>query len=259
MKEEVSFLEKESKGYPLKLYVNGICLDDAIDGFNTLNVFGRTVAHKKVNITEGTDNGGFMSSNRYKTRKLTVEYWIKAKDNKALIKGFEKLNKILEGDNLDIVVNDEKFHYFGVVSEFGEINDTTNWIYSKFDIVCLDPFKYSDIYSIKFDRVTNFPYLFLHETIPDSIEVDLKGDCDIVKITNTTNGKSIILNGRFKNGDNILVDIKNSTVVYNRRNNLNMLNLLSDFEDFTINFDDEIVVVGSSSDSCTIKFRERRL
>lgn len=259
MKEEIGFIKKQALGFPLKLYVNGISLSDEIEGFELLNVFGRTTAQKKVEVQEGNADGGFLVSNKYSTRKLTIQYWIKADTNKQFIESFEKLNKLLRGDVLDIMVNDEKFHYYGVLFSIEEIDDTTNWQNASFEIICSDPYKYSDEYRLKFERKTNFPYSFLYDVIPDSISLTINGSCETIKVTNVKNGKAIILNGRFSAEDNILIDIKNNNVVYNRQNNLHILNLLSDFEDFSMNYNDEIVVTGSASDSCEVIFRERRL
>lgn len=255
--KELDVLKETICNQRLRLLVNDRCLDDIIEGFKTLNIFGRTIAKKNVSVSDSdVFDGGYITSNTYSPRIITVEYLLKGRSNSDFIRKFELLNFYLRG-NLKLKVSDDSFYYYGVLKDITDIEDVTNWVVGKFEIICCDPYKYSDDFSISFDTSYRFTRLYMYEAILESVMIAPNKSSDGVSIKNKRNGKQIKIEGPISQGDKIKINCLEQKITINNQNALNRLNIISNLEDFELKLDDLITI--SVSGECKISFRERRL
>lgn len=125
--------------------INGVYLEDEIDGYRTLYVKGREALSPEVEIGEvGVRNGAYLKNRRFPARVLTIGYQIVANSNSEFNTAFQKLNDLLNVEDAEIIFADETDKYLtGTPSGYEEIPTGQLSVKSEFNIVCTDPFKYS--------------------------------------------------------------------------------------------------------------------
>lgn len=250
-KRSIERLDKRN----IKTYIDGKCLEDNIEGFVVDAVFGRSVVKRDSSI-QTSDTGAYVRYNKFDKRDITVVYNLKAKDNTTLMRRFETLNMLLETDSKDVEVrfSDDKYVYYGQVTEVDFFEDTTNWVVGRFTITCCDCKKYGDTVEIK--NLTKFNYSHLYSVVPDKFVIHCTVDSDKVRIDNTSNSGFIEIQGVYKAGDTVVIDVRNQSIMKGSENYLKYLNIGSNLEDFRLRHNDVI-----SCTNCTvdITYREVRI
>lgn len=124
---------------------NGVYLEDEIPGYRTLYVQGRELMEAEVEDQEITGiDGSVYYGKTYPPRTITVGYQLIAEDNNAFRTAFNKMNKILHAEQVQIIFADETDKYFVGTKVGSESPDPgMNAIVSEFEIYCPDPRKYS--------------------------------------------------------------------------------------------------------------------
>lgn len=127
------------------LKINGSFIEEQIPEYRTLYVYGREVLSPEIESQEtGIRDGSDFKSRRYPARVITVGYQLITDSNTRFRSAYNELCSILNVEDAELIFNDELDKYFtGTPSEFGEVKPGTNAITSEFDILCMDPFKYS--------------------------------------------------------------------------------------------------------------------
>lgn len=124
---------------------NGVYLEDEIPGYKTLYVYGRELMENDIKDEEITGiDGSIYYGKTYPPRTIIVGYQLIAEDNAAFRQAYNKMNKILSAEQVQIVFNDEQDKYFVGTKRGAETPDPgSNSIVSEFEIYCPDPRKYA--------------------------------------------------------------------------------------------------------------------
>ncbi len=125
--------------------INGEFIENQIEGYRTLTVEGREALSPEISFFEtGIRDGSVRKSRRYPARTIRITYQLKAKTNEEFRAAYNKLGQILDVEDAILIFNDEtdKF-YKGTPAAIGEVPPGKNTVIGEFEILCLDPFKYS--------------------------------------------------------------------------------------------------------------------
>lgn len=127
------------------LQINGSYIEDQISGYRTLSVQGREALSPELETFEtGVRDGSTLKSKRYPARIITVKYQLIAESNEAFREAYNKLGGILDVENAQLIFNDEQDKYFtGTPCGIEAVEPGRNAVVGTFDILCIDPFKYS--------------------------------------------------------------------------------------------------------------------
>lgn len=127
------------------LQINGEYIEHLIDGYRTLSVSGREALSSEIETTEtGIRDGSTKKSKRYPARTIIVKYQLLAATNEAFREAYNKLGGILNVEDAELIFNDEQDKFYtGTPSAIGEVEPGTNKVIGEFEILCVDPFKYS--------------------------------------------------------------------------------------------------------------------
>ena len=127
------------------LQINGSYIEDQISGYRTLSVQGREALSPELETFEtGVRDGSTMKSKRYPARIITVKYQLIAKSNAEFREAYNKLGGILDVENAQLIFRDEQDKYFtGTPCGIEAVEPGRNAVVGTFDILCIDPFKYS--------------------------------------------------------------------------------------------------------------------
>ena len=136
---EVAILPSEA------LRINGQYIENLIQGYRTLNVQGREALSAELDYFEtGVRDGSKLKSKRYPARIITVSYQLIAESNEAFREAYNQLGQILNVEDAELIFNDEKDKYYiGTPETIGAVPPGRNAVTGEFEILCLDPFKYS--------------------------------------------------------------------------------------------------------------------
>lgn len=129
------------------LKINGKYIENEIIGYRTLNVQGReALSPDVVTYTTGARDGSRLQSRRYPERIITVTYQIVAETNEAFRAAYNKLGRILDVQDAELIFNDEPDKFFvGTPCIIDSVEPGRNAVVGNFEILCADPFKYSVI------------------------------------------------------------------------------------------------------------------
>lgn len=153
---------------------NGIYLENEIDGYRTLSVTGRELMECKVKDVEidGADGSYY----RYKTtptRTITVRYQLLARGSREFREAFNKMNKLLSGEQVKVIFNDETDKYFiGTKTSNTQVDGGTNNVIGEIEIYCTDPCKYSTTEK-EFTATDGVLNIVNEGTVPVSIDYDI--------------------------------------------------------------------------------------
>lgn len=123
----------------------GVYLENEIEGYRTLYVTGRELygAEIKEQSTDTIDGSNYIAR-RYPPRTITVAYQLLATSDKAFRDAYNKMNRLLNGEQVKVIFNDEPDKYFiGTKKGITQNEKGTNFVVGEIEIYCTDPIKYS--------------------------------------------------------------------------------------------------------------------
>lgn len=181
--------------------INGEYIEKKVNGYRTLYVKGRGILAPELGTYEtGVRDGSTLKSKRYPARTITVGYQLIAQTDAAFRSAYNILNTILDVEEAEIIFNDEPDKFFiGTPSAAEEVAPGSNAVTGEFEILCVDPFKYSTTeYEVSptLDDGTTFgidyhgtyrSYPILEAAFPDEDEdngLTGNGDCGYVAFFN---------------------------------------------------------------------------
>lgn len=154
---------------------NGVYLENEIDGYRTLSVTGRELMESEVTDQEVDGMDG--SYYRYKTtpaRTITVKYQLRARGSREYREAYNKMNKLLSGEQVKIIFNDESDKYFiGTKTSNTQVDGGTNNVIGEIEIYCTDPCKYSTTEK-EFTATDGVLNIVNEGTVPASIDYDVQ-------------------------------------------------------------------------------------
>lgn len=154
---------------------NGVYLENEIDGYRTLSVTGRELMESEVKHTEidGMDGSYY----RYKTtpaRTITVKYQLRARGSREFREAYNKMNKLLSGEQVKVVFNDESDKYFiGTKTSNTQVDGGSNNVIGEIEIYCSDPCKYSTTEK-EFTDTDGVLNIVNEGTVPVSIDYEVQ-------------------------------------------------------------------------------------
>lgn len=153
---------------------NGVYLENEIDGYRTLSVTGRELMESEV--TDQEIDGMDGSYYRYKTtpaRTITVRYQLLARGSREFRDAFNKMNKLLSGEQVKVIFNDESDKYFiGTKTSNTQVDGGSNNVIGEIEIYCSDPRKYSTTEK-EFTATDGVLNIVNEGTVPVSIDYDI--------------------------------------------------------------------------------------
>lgn len=154
---------------------NGVYLENEIDGYRTLSVTGRELMESEV--TDQEIDGMDGSYYRYKTtpaRTITVRYQLLARGSREFREAYNKMNKLLSGEQVKVIFNDESDKYFiGTKTSNTQVDGGSNNVIGEIEIYCSDPCKYSTTEK-EFTAIDGVLNIVNEGTIPVSIDYDIQ-------------------------------------------------------------------------------------
>ena len=126
--------------------VNGTFIEDMIPGYHTLNADGQKNLIEKELFTADANirSGAIFINSRYPERTINIEYFIEGTGWEDLQEKYTNLMKVLDMEDVQIIFNGESDKFIkGYFAAETEIETTTITRHGNFNIVCLNPFKYS--------------------------------------------------------------------------------------------------------------------
>lgn len=154
---------------------NGVYLENEIDGYRTLSVTGRELMESEV--TDQEIDGMDGSYYRYKTtpaRTITVKYQFRARGSREYREAYNKMNKLLSGEQVKVIFNDESDKYFiGTKTSNTQVDGGSNNVIGEIEIYCSDPRKYSTTEK-EFTATDGVLNIVNEGTVPVSIDYDVQ-------------------------------------------------------------------------------------
>lgn len=154
---------------------NGVYLENEIDGYRTLSVTGRELMESEVTDQEVDGMDG--SYYRYKTtpaRTITVKYQLRARGSREYREAYNKMNKLLSGEQVKVIFNDESDKYFiGTKTSNTQVDGGSNNVIGEIEIYCSDPHKYSTTEK-EFNAIDGVLNIVNEGTVPVSIDYDVQ-------------------------------------------------------------------------------------
>lgn len=223
------------------MFYDGILLEDKIEGYQTLSVNGREMLSLDVQ-TDSVLNGVLINSQRLNSRTLTIKYKLDCKTAEEVQEKYKLLMQLLYREkNIEIKFYDEaEWNYYGRYISSDEVDGSSNSIVSSFSILCESPFKYTKEHASK-GQIASQDYFRL---IPTRFTVVTNQVNEI----SVTNGKETIkISGKpFNKGDILVFDFLQGIVFLNGENQTKLLDLTSDFKNFTLKNKDSVTCTGGT-------------
>ena len=125
--------------------INNKYLENEIPGYRTLWVKGRESLSPDIKTLDVTSrDGARLKYRRFPVRTITVGYQLIASSVEDFRLKYNKLGGILNVEDAELIFNDEKDKFFiGTPSKIGDVPEGRLSIEAEFEIMCLNPFKYS--------------------------------------------------------------------------------------------------------------------
>lgn len=234
-----------------QMVFNGVNLDKELTTsdveFVTLNINGRGLANYTSNVVDipGLD-GGLYKGAYLETRTLEVEVQLEAVNTDLFISAFEKLNKIFRTvGEVPIQFTDEPdITYYGRFVSGNQPKEDSNSQVFTMTFVCSDPFKEMATQTINY---TNASTMTVNSDYPVKpyLEIIFPEVTNEFKVHNTTQDLTIDykkVDGLNTKAYHLEIDDNRIHRSSNETDGYNGLVISSDWEDFTIETGDQIVI-----------------
>lgn len=155
------------------VFINGVSLDNTLEGFRTMYVEGRESLENELNelTVEGID-GSALQSHRTISRTLTIAFKVFGDDSTQFEERYRKIAKALNCGMAKWSFNDEpNLYYNGILKkiEAPEAHATSQMITT--EIYCPDPYKYSS--TLKSFTASNGVLTIENDGFPAEIEYEI--------------------------------------------------------------------------------------
>lgn len=229
---------------------NGKIFELELDGYETLNVYGREMLSNEISSEAYPKRSGsrFLGV-RQGSRELEIEYQLAAETPKEMQDKFDKLRELLYSkEEVSIYfADDPDYTYYGIYSGSETIDPSKLNIVGRFTLFCSDPYKYADAVETSGEVGIKSVY----EIVPELITVQIGQAVNNLEITNGR--ETISLTGAFNAGSLVEIDVTEQNLFINGAKRPDYIDLHSDFENFTVQYGD---IVTASSGELTLKLRE---
>lgn len=277
------FRNIDQHAYPIEskaqTIIDGINLDETINGFMTLAVYGRELVGRNIETAEfrkvqtGTGMRTYANKNKntssyesrfisssIASREFTIKFVLKAKDEEDYFSKFEELNFYLDKEDVQIRFTDDiNFYYWGTVTkvENPQVDNLQAICSISFEVS--NPFKFRvDSEKINFNTKTKIKKDTRYPLKIEKIKIDLKTSGNKLILKNLTDGRRIIFDKNFAAGDFIIIDFNDWSIRGKGDENFyKYLDIHSQLEEFAINTYDEIET--NLNCDVEIEYREVRL
>lgn len=210
---------------------NGRYIEEVVEGYRTLNVSGReTLGYDIQSERRSHGHGSIRYGKSLPSRIIAVQYLLKADNPEQLQYRFDELRKALYSKDVVpvIFVDEPGVTYYGELENAETVPADRLSVISTFNIFCPDPFKYRNAVVTDGEVITDTFY----PTVPQQILVTTSTATNAIDISN---GEQVIqLRGEVNAGTDIHIDIENQSVYANGVERLDLIDLHSDFENFTV-------------------------
>lgn len=125
--------------------INGEYIEEQLPGYRTLYTEGREMLESEVTeIQIGSQNGSRYQYKRDTSREIVVHYQILSSSPEDFRKKFNKLARILDQEQMQVIFADEDDKYFiGTKTSFDAPDPGRLNAKGSYTIYCTDPYKYS--------------------------------------------------------------------------------------------------------------------
>lgn len=258
--------------------IDGINLDRTIEGFQTLTVQGRELVgrdlesrnYKTIRAGKKTQTArnyrqslapNVLISSTMTSRTIVVRFEIKAKSDGIFRRIWERLNLLVNKEEVSIIFSDDPdYYYTGTLTQIEEVNPGSNHIHSSFQYECMDPFKYRiRPQTLQFLTSASFPVVADYPVIIEEIRIKPRDTASTnLRITNQTTGSFLQIDRQTLANTEIVIDLLTPDVrTAAGLDRMADLNLFSDLEDFSVELGD-IVQTNVAAD-VWISYRRRML
>lgn len=261
----------------LHTIINGVNLDTKIKGFQTLKVSGRELVgrdiesrnYKSMRAGKRTQTSrnyrqklatNVLISSTLTSRPLEIIYKLEADTPERFREAFEYLNYYINQEEVPIIFTDDpEFYYTGTLTQVETPEPGSNHIVSSFQFECMDAFKYATIpQTWEFEHSGKFMQMSLYPVILEKIEIKALTNATTIIITNKNTGQFIRVDGSLNSGDHFTIDFTNAEIrLFNGQDITSSLYLLSDFEDFSVEYGETLETNINAAVKMT--YRQRRL
>lgn len=142
---DVTEIQDEFFTSPDSFTINGVLPESKILGYHTLNVSGREmlsseVGEKDISHADGT----IYLYKRDLPRELVVTYQLIAPNPEEFMRRFNALCAMLNGEQMQIIFNDEQDKYFTATKSSVELPEPGRLaVTGTYTLYCTDPYKYA--------------------------------------------------------------------------------------------------------------------
>ncbi len=271
------FRNIDEHSYPIEsrvqTIIDGVNLDEKINGFMTLAVYGRELVGRNVEIDEfrkiqtasGIKNYATSYENRFVSsniapREFTVKFLLKANNDYDYVKKFGILNYYLDKEDVKIKFTDNlDYYYWGTVTKVENPQINNLQAICSFSIEVSNPFKFKvDAEKIEFEKTFKFKKKTIYPVKIENVNIKLKEAGQKLIFKNITDGREIIFDKNFNAGDVVNIDFTTWEITGKGNENFyKYLDIHSRLEEFTI-ADDDTIQTNLNAD-VVVTFREVRL
>ena len=228
---------------------NGKVIENEIRGYQTLFVSGREIARKSLlkQDIDGRD-GVMVLAEKLSPRSIFVKYILEGDSAGAFRNKYNKLNILLQGNDVPITFADEPSHtFYGTVEDAEKVANGALVAISSFSIFCADPFKYGIDTSISGTGQVTIKKELPYEVLPTEIIITPLERVSKITVKNNKTGMQIVVENTFDGNTPLYIRNKIGEIVYKGIKRPDIMHWSSDFEDFLLHNDDVVSVIPATA------------
>lgn len=244
----------------IEIMIDGVTLDRAIEGYQTLTVQGRELVGRDIESrnyktmragskTQTSRNSrtslapNVLMSSNFTTRTLVIAYELQASNDWEFRRLWERMNLLVNKEEVQISFSDDPdFYYIGTLSQIEEVNPDSNHVHSSFQIECMDPFKHrKQEQTWSFLTAADFPQVAEYPVVIEEVRITPRVAAWPIRISNETTGAFLQIDRQFTAGTAVVIDLINAEA--HTSAGLDLMpyhNVFSDFEDFSIELGERV-------------------